>query len=163
MSTSDDETRVSPAYRLIHFYREQAMAAVQRYNSAVVNDQVAERIQRDLAEAALNYYYVLHEHRDEDALEEDWDERGIAWIEDAQTQTVTIEESLPRSNAASTVVEKPALLSVDAIRLKQVILELNDVAKELGLSADVKSSTPRTEITEEMIEEVEQWRQNNLD
>jgi len=162
MST-DDEQRTSPAYRLIHFYREQAMGAIQRYNTALVNQRVTDRERRDLAQAALNYYYALYEHRDEDALEEPWDERGISWLEDAQHETVAVEESVPRANGATTVTEKPALLALDADRLKDAILELNDIAKELDLSARVKSSTPRTEITEEMIEDVEQWRQSNLE
>jgi len=162
-SDADGERHTSPAYRLIHYYREQAMGAIDRYNSAVVTQNVSDRVQRDLAQAALNYYYALHEHRDEDALEEPWDERGIKWLEEIQNETVTVEESLPRSNNTSTVTTKPALLAVDPERLKGVILELNDVAKELELSARVKSSTPRAEITDGMMEDIEEWRQANLE
>lgn len=162
-TTDDDRERVSPAYRLIHHYREQATAAVQRYNEARVRGDVDERVQLDLATAALNYYNVLHEHRDEAALSEPWGERGIQWLEQAAQQSVVVEESLPRSNGATAASTKPKLLAVDPEAIKQTILELNDIAKELGLSIRIEESTPRTEITDEMIEEVDEWRKQNLE
>jgi len=163
MSSESDERRPSPAYRLVHHYRELAMAAVQRYNHALVAGQVSESITRELAETALNYYYALYEARDENALDEPWDERGIAWLEEAERRTVEVETDLPRANAATTVETQPAIMAADPEDLKAAILELNDVANELGLSLDVRESTPRSEITEEIMEDVEQWRQANLE
>jgi len=161
MSSESESARTSPAYRLIHHYRERATAAVQRYNEAIVTGGVPADVKQDLATAALDYYNVLYEYREEEALDEEWDERGISWLEELANETVTVEQSLPRSNGATTTTERPAILSVDAHRLKELILELNDVAKELGFSAEVAQSTNRTEITDEMIEKVEKWHQEN--
>jgi hypothetical protein len=163
MSSDAEAQRRSPAYRLIHHYRERATAAIQRYNEALVKGSVSEEHRRDLAAAALDYYSVLHEHRDEEALDPHWDERDIAWLEDLAGETVEMEQSLPRSNGATTSVERPAILAVDASRLRDLILELNDVAKELGFSARVEESTTRTEITDEMLDKVEEWRKANLE
>lgn len=163
MATEQDSSRVSPAYRLIHHYRERAAAAIERYNNARVRGHVPETVQIDLASAALDYYHILYEHRDEEALDEPWEERGIDWLEEFAGTTVTVEESLPRANGATREVQKPAIQTVEPGRLKQVILELNDVANELGLSAEVKESAPRTDISEDLIEEVEEWRQANLE
>lgn len=161
MATADDDERVrrSSAYRLIHHYRERAHAAIQRYNEATVNGGVSGDVRHDLAAAALDYYNALYEFRDEDALEDPWDERGIDWLEDAGEQTVEMESSLSRANGATTIEEVPLLQAVDPARLVQTMRELNDVANELGFSARIEESTPRTEITDEMIEKVEQWRQ----
>lgn len=161
MAAENDQSRVSPAYRLIHHYRERAAAAVQRYDEAIVRGTVPQSVRRDLATAALDYFHILHEHRDEEALEEPWDERGIEFLEELQGETVTVEQSLPRANGATTYVERPAILAVDPRRLTRAILELNDIAKELGLSAEVRESTNRAEITDEMLEWVEEWRQAN--
>lgn len=165
MSSQDDsgESR-SPAFRLIHHYREQAMGAVHRYNQRKVTERaVGTTIQQDLATAALNYYYALYEFRDAGALQEEWDDRGVAWLEEAEGQTVTVEESVPRANGATKTVEKPLLRTVSPQKLKRAILELNDIANELGFSAEASGSSPRTEITDEMIEKVEEWQQRNLE
>ena len=39
---------------------------------------------------------------------------------------------------------------------------LNDAIHEMGHGISTPESTPRTELTDEMIEEVEEWRQQNL-
>jgi len=163
MSSNDQqESGFSPAYRLIHHYREHATAALDRYHSALVNDRMNEQIRLDLATAALNYYKVLHEFRDDDALDEEWYDRGIAWIEDAAGKQIVVEKSLPRANGATTTTTQPALASTPAEDLEQLILELNDVARELGFSAETTKSTTQTEISDEMMDKVKEWQQQNL-
>lgn len=163
MSSDADRERVSPAYRLIHHYRERAHAAVTRYNEASVTGDVGPDVRSDLAAAALDYFNALYEFRDEDALDESFDDRGIAWLDGADEETRVVERSLARANGATTTERVPLLQTVDPSVLVAVIRELNDVASELGLSARIEGSTPRTEITDEMVREVEEWREQNLE
>lgn len=163
MSEVERDTPASPAARLVHHFREQAMAAVGDYDEALTHGGVPEAVQRDLAKAALDYYNALHEHREEDALDEPWDERGITWLEEAEGATVEVKQQLPRSNGATTTRRKPMLMAVDPERLRNTIRELNEVANELGFGPEIANSVHRTEISDEVIEEVEEWRQENLE
>jgi len=150
--TNDDEQRTDR--KIIRTAREEAAAAVRQFNRARVSGNVTLR--------ALNYYDALHDYRDEEALREPWEERGIIWLEEAASETVTVQQSLPRANGATKSVERRYLLAVDPAEIRDTIRELHDVAKELGFSPKAKQGTVRTEIGEELIEEVEEWRQNNL-
>lgn len=163
MSSDADRERVSPAYQLIHHYRERAHAAIQRYNEQSWSGDVPADVRKDLAASALDYYNALYEFRDEDALEMPWDDRGIDWLDDAEHETVTVERSLNRANGATTMSEIPVIQAVDAARVVRTIRELNDIVGELGLGVRIDESTPRTEIPDELFEEVEEWRQRNLE
>lgn len=48
-------------------------------------------------------------------------------------------------------------------KLKRAARELSDVAEQLGALSEFDASTPRTEITDDLIDEVEQWRQRKLE
>lgn len=48
-------------------------------------------------------------------------------------------------------------------RLRRAARELSEVAEKLGALSDFDASEPRTEISKELIEEVEEWRQNNIE
>lgn len=52
---------------------------------------------------------------------------------------------------------------VDVDRLKRAARELSDVAQKLGALSQFDASTPRTEITDELIQEIEEWRQRNIE
>lgn len=160
MSSDAERERVSPAYKLIHHYRERAHAAIQRYNENSWSGDIPSDVHQDLATAALDYYNALYEFRDEGALEESWDERGIDWLEDAEHETVTVERSLNRANGATSYVEIPLIQAVDPAKLVRTIRELNDIAGELGLSAHIEESTPRTDLSDAM-ERLEKWQQQN--
>jgi len=47
-------------------------------------------------------------------------------------------------------------------RLENAARELSDAAQKLGALSDFDASEPRTEIPKELIEKIEEWRQNNI-
>lgn len=51
---------------------------------------------------------------------------------------------------------------IDMQRLKRAARELSSVAEQLNALSKFDASKPRTDITDEMVEEVEQWRRANL-
>jgi hypothetical protein len=116
-----------------------AMAAVKQYHE---RELAKEKIQRDLKNAALNYYEALYPYRDEDVLDTPWEERGIQWLKRAKNETVLVPERLERANNATKVVSKPKLMEVEPERLVGAIEEMNDIAKELGLGLPVQAKKP---------------------
>lgn len=62
-----------------------------------------------------------------------------------------------------TTVKKVKPLRLPPENLLRAARLLDQAAEELGLLATVTAATPRTELTDEMVEEVEEWRQENLE
>lgn len=48
-------------------------------------------------------------------------------------------------------------------KLRRAARELSDVAEQLGALSEFDASTPRTEITDELIEEVDEWRKQQIE
>lgn len=48
-------------------------------------------------------------------------------------------------------------------KLKRAARELSDVAERLGALSQFDASTPRTEITDELIEDIDKWRKQNIE
>lgn len=161
--TDDDSTDGRPK-QIVYDHEMAALSAVQEYRRQKLGPvPVTEAVRRELAERALAYREVLHKYREKDALDPAWDERDIHWIETKQNQLINVEQPSPRRNSNTETVEKPAILAVDPERIVGVIRELEDVADELGFTAATSGATHRTEIDDDLIEEVEEWRQENLE
>jgi hypothetical protein len=134
---TDDEADRRPK-RIIHDHRERLQAVRGVFREEQLQGGVSEQTLLDLAAAALQYRDVLVDYRDEDALETPWDERRLDWICSLAGQTIQREESLHRSNGATTVVERPAITAVEPDRLLALTKELDAVAKELGFVAEAR-------------------------
>jgi hypothetical protein len=145
MSRDDDERRSRENDKIVRSAREEAAVAVRQFNNARRAGRVTSDVRSELARAALNYYDALYEYRDEGALDTEWSERGIEWLEAAADRTVTVDKRLPRRNGATQKTQKPAILTVAPSRLRDAIRELNDVAKELGFSRSAREVTPSDE------------------
>lgn len=100
--------------------------------------------------------------------DEDYDVEGevrpadVKFLEDYQGEVQKIEqEQYVRHEGYQTVTEfQPALMPVQAYR--RALRYLDEMRNELGFAPEAKRKTPRTEITEEMLDDVEEWRQENL-
>jgi len=164
MSRNDADRDDRQPKRVVYEHELAALAAIKEYRRLKFSEQpVPDAMQRQLAEEALAFREVLHKYRREGALDPEWGERDIHWIDDYQNRTVFVEEPSARRNDNSKTRERPAILAVDPEQLVDVIRELEDIADELGFSATIEESTPRVEINDELVEEVEEWRQNNLE
>lgn len=164
MATSEQDSDDRQPKRVVYEHELAALAAIKEYRQWKFSDRpVPDTITRQLAEEALAFREVLHKYRTKDALDPEWGDRDIHWIDDYQNRTVLVEEPSPRRNSNTVTEERPAILTVDPERLIDVIRNLDDIADELGFSATIEESTPRVEINNELIEEVEEWRQNNLE
>lgn len=89
-------------------------------------------------------------------------QKGLRHLDDWETKyTRTVRrKSGFMSDKTETEVQRQR---VPIDRLKRAARELSNVADKLGALSDFDASEPKTEISEEMIEDVEEWRQANLD
>lgn len=126
--------------RIIYDIQSRALAAVADYFDERLRGTITEQTRRELATTALLYREALWKHRDEKALTTPWEERPIHWIDQYVNETVTVETKSNRRNGNKTTVERPALLTVDPQRFVDTIHELEDIAEELGFSADVNEA-----------------------
>lgn len=94
-----------------------------------------------------SYRRSLRRYRDEQALEVDWDERGVDVLDEYLNQMVYVEVPLNRRGAAKESREELAIRHVPAQTLNRIGEELLDIDKELGFSKQAKNPTPNTEAT----------------
>lgn len=92
----------------------------------------------------------------------DCDESDVRYLEDYRGDYIEIERTVrERFGKEKTVVETlPNVLDPDDYRRAARVID--EARRKLGFTPTPTESTPRTEITQEMIDEVEEWRQNNL-
>lgn len=161
MSDSDDTESRGQFYSLIVETRYRMQQARNQYWAEL--GQVSDQTHRDLAVSLLQYHDVLMEFSDHsDKIEERWDESQITEIRELLGKTTRQPVPAPGRTNANKYVEQPAILEVGAETLIDISKKLDGIANKLDFTASVSETTPRTEITDEMIEEVEEWRQHNL-
>lgn len=78
---------------------------------------------------------------------------------DGMTQSETRELETFRGKRTETVV-KPTILPYQI--LKDIAGTLEDAAGKLGFNPTVEEQAPRTEIDDDLLDEVKRWQQNNL-
>lgn len=86
---------------------------------------------------------------------------GLRALDGEFSHTETVEKDVSVAYGAYKVSEERANLLPVATLFKAARL-LNQAAKELHLLVNVEETTPRTEIDDELIEEWEEWRQQNI-
>jgi len=164
MATQNEETSPqNAATRAINEARADATMA-RRYLRRMMLQQgsVDAHAKVEAAEAAVALYDELKEHREKSALERDWEESGIERLEEAlgSTAMVPVESAGRSSNQQQE--PRPAMHTVPTQDIINAIDTLCELCDTLGYGAPVDAATQRTEITDELIDEVGEWRQENL-
>lgn len=106
---------------------------------------VSATTQQEFASTLLVYYDVLKEHRGEAILDPGWGERGVDWLDDASRQTVTRTQSKPGLLHGTETVRESLLSRCDIDRLMDTADALDQIAKELGFTAETPDHTPGNE------------------
>jgi hypothetical protein len=162
MSRSDDNDGQTAADRLIYEAREHLQAVRNQFWRERIRGAPSRQVRRELAIAALQLYDVLYEHREDQVVKTDWEESAATELQQLLDETVQVRREAAGDTANGQTVARPAIMAVSPDRLLEITKELDDLAKKLGFSAATADGTARTEITEEMIEDVEKWRKANL-
>lgn len=161
MTASDDAADREPK-QLIYEMRREVQRVRNQYWEEGINGGSSDKIHLELAARTLQYYDVLYEHRDEESTDDD-DWPDISPLQDRVNKRIKeFEESTGRGRSVTTV-ERPAILDVPVGQIIAISEELDDLAKRLGFSAAVDETTPRTKLDGELLEEVEEWRKQNIE
>jgi len=123
----DAQERVEESRTL--FYEEQARGSI------------SDKTRSHLQSAVLRYYCVLRRYRDEDSLSEEWHQRDFSVLEDLidQTEEVRVE----KAGRGKSTVTKRRPLRLEPRRAVRLSLSLDDVAHELGFTAQAEQTRPK--------------------
>lgn len=103
---------------------------------------------RDLASAAMKYWDVLHEHRNEQILDDD-DFPDIGPIRNRLGRRVQITTKSKRLGKSRTTKQVPAIDELNPEYIIQVTRELDDCSKKLGFAAATADSIPNDKASED--------------
>jgi len=144
VNESDGDQR---AYRTIDILRTDAYESLVNYrNEQATYGSVSQETVADMARKALAWRERLLNFKEDPALKRPWEERGVDWIAEAAERTVTVEESLPRSNGNARTVRRSALVEADPEAIAATTQELMQIGRELGFEAPTRKSRPRGRI-----------------
>ncbi|MCU4926912.1 hypothetical protein OB905_13135 [Halobacteria archaeon AArc-dxtr1] len=146
-------------------------------------------IHHELQAAVMEFYMALKPLREHTSVEEFWEEAEICQIQDGweavkkngevvnyrpKMQTMTGFDRLESLTNQPTdevkeiedcfgkrEIHTQSRELVDGHVLLNASQKLDDAANKLGFGPDIDESTPRTEIDDELLKEVEEWRQKN--
>lgn len=156
-----------------------------------LSDDAPWQIQHELQAAVMEFYQALRPLREHKAVEDFWEEveiceiqtgwdpvvkdgvvvdynpeiktiTGFESLEELTAQRTSQEETISDSFGTRTVTVRDRDL-VDGEILLGASQKLDDAANKLGFGPDIDESTPRTEIDDELMENVEKWRKANLE
>jgi len=120
--------------------RERVQQARNRYHRGRVRGSVTESTHLALAEVVVQYYDVLWEHHDDDAVRGEFPE--LTDIKEALGETTKVPEEAPGDTDNKRLVEKPAALKINTERLIEASKQLDRTAKKLGFGAETVETTP---------------------
>ncbi len=160
MSETQDNSE-TPFGRLIREVKEEAFHARRKLRRKQPHPDGQTKY--EVAAALADYYDVLSDYGDEQTLDTPLDERIPVNLTKLLEETVTVANPVPsRNRKAQHTQTRPAVVKLSASQLHEIGKELDAAAKELGFAAPVADSVHRTKIDDELMEEVEEWRQQNL-
>jgi len=136
MSSADDSSDPQPT-RMIYDMRRHVQQIRNRFWEEGVNGGFSPSTKRQLATAAIQYWDMLWEFRDESVLD-DGDFPDISPIRSRigrQTEVVAKSKRLGQSTTLKTV---PAITELSDWYLVELTEDLDDLAKKLGFAASVK-------------------------
>jgi hypothetical protein len=147
MSEYDDDEGGRGFRRMVRESKEEAYHARRQLRRELPEASMNTKL--EVAAALCDYRDVLSDYHDEGALKTPWEDRNVDWIDDALSETVTVEESLNRRGHATRKREVPRAAAVDATDLIDVGNQLDAIAKELGFAASTKDVTAGGKATED--------------
>jgi hypothetical protein len=163
MLDDEDSQRLPDDAEALRDIREQAREVRRQYHNQKIRDgSVTDDLRTSMAEVAIAYRDLLIDYRDEDAYEPEWGERSVDWIVGLLNEQVTRRQPRPGRGRGAETTTVPKAVVVPAKDLYDVLKEMDEMWRQLGLGLSVESSH-RTEIDDELIERVEEWRQQNLE
>lgn len=169
MSSTDDDS-VPQAKRMVFEILEELLGARNRFRDEEFanNGSASEDAYTRFCARIVQTADYLSQFADEGAVDdEEFEEffEAVEAIKSRRGETVTVERPAPGDTSAmqSSGEPVPAILMLDGEWLIDVSRQAERICKNLGWGPTVTKGTHRTEIDDELIEEVEKWRKQNLE
>ena len=147
---SDDDRGDPQPKRLIYDIREHVQRVRNRFWEEGVNGQFNPQTKRLLATAAIQYWDVLYEFRDETVLN-DGDFPDVSPVRSRIGETTEVLGESNRRGGGQEMRTVPAVTELDDWYLIELTESLDDLAKRLGFGATAKDTTPHDDIGHEDI------------
>jgi hypothetical protein len=146
---TDDERADEIPRRRFYQTQERAHAILSEYRGLALDGGAPESYKSVMGRACLDYVAALRKHRTETAIKDEWEDldEALAPIRQAVGQQVPVEIEATGDTSATETVYRPAIRRIPFGYMEQVIEELDDLAKNLGLSESVRDETPADEAT----------------
>lgn len=130
--------------RRFYEVQERAHAVLSEYRGMALGGGAPESYKPVMGRACLDYVAALRKHRSEQAIKDEWAEieGALAPIREAVGRTIEVKVPAPGDTDAKVDADRPAIEQIPFEYLVRVIEELDDLAKNLGLSETVRDETP---------------------
>jgi hypothetical protein len=158
MSSTEGDTE-SGHGRIVREAKEQAFHARRALRSELPDPSLDTK--RTVAVETASYADAIEAYADaaQKSPEENWRDELPVDPERLVGESVTVEQTRTAGRTQRRDSQRvPAVAQVNAETLVDLGQELDRVANQLGFGARTKDSVPKTEITNGLIKEVEQWR-----
>jgi len=143
---NDDET--PQRRRMIDEIRRHVRQVRFRFIDEYRDCRLRTQTKRELASAALKYWDVLHEHRNESILD-GGDFPDVGPIRERMGRRVQISAKSKRLGKSRTTKQVPAIDQLNPEDIISVTRELDDCAKKLGFAAATTDSIPNDRASED--------------
>lgn len=141
---------------------QQTRRAVRREKTQ--QGSVSPSTKAELAASLADFEDLLHPFRESDSLDEPWDERlPLGNIDALLEETVYEDRVVNKATGRTKEISWPAVVNVEPATLIAHGKELDEIFTDLGFAATTAESTHRTVIDGELMDEVEEWQQQNLE
>lgn len=163
-SRSDDRNPpVDRSKRLIQDRQERLENVLDVFSQRAANVELTPEMKREIAVHIVNLHRVLSKYEDEDVLDEG-DIPDIGPIRQRLGRTTQVVSQSGGMGRGTAYEEVPAVEELGFEYLERTADELETTAKKLGFWATADAETThRTKIDDDLIEEVEAWRKQNLE
>jgi len=159
MAASDDDS--SHFSRLVYRAQEEMDQARMVYFQQRASDAVTSETVSYLQASLMRYYSIMRRYRDESAVEDEWPTEQFRQLQEHVLSDQPVQSQSAGRGSRKSVQTRPG--RVDPNVAVELSFALDDIATELGFAAAASESTHRTEIDDDLIEEVEEWRKQNLE
>jgi len=163
-NSEDSEQKVRLVDREINEVVVRALRAKRTYQKHASGGEVPGKVTRTVRDAAIDLFNTLRWWRDKDQIHEQWEDGNL------DTFGELLRQRSRRPGSRNSRLSRPAsqvtqlrIAELSPGQLVQFIDSMLDIARDLGFAPHVDEPTTQTEITDEMVEEVEEWRQQNLE
>jgi hypothetical protein len=162
MSEQNDRNE-RPWQRMIQERQEHLESILDALTEHSAHVDLSPSMKRDVAVATLNLHRVLAKYKEEDEDGGSDELPDVSEIRKRMGKTTGVLKESVGLGRGMTQSQVPAVDELDFEYLEEIANKTEKAAKELGFWAKADSTTHRTEIDDELMEEVEKWQNNNLD